>query len=74
MANKLLGLSPVNPLKVDVTSAAVVELVKLGLGIILEAEVDEGLIKAAIENKEGLFLVEESGNSVTSGVALQSHF
>ena len=52
-----------------VTSDAA-ELVIEGLETWLEAEVTEGLINAAIENKLGLFLVVCSGNSVSSGVAL----
>ena len=56
LASKLLGVRPVNPLKVEVTSAAV-ELVKLGLGGFTTDEVTDGLIRAAIENNEGLFLL-----------------
>ena len=56
LANKLLGVRPVNPLRVEVTSAAV-ELVKTGLGGLTTDEVTDGLIRAAIENNEGLLLV-----------------
>ena len=70
LANKWLGLIPVNPLSEVVTSEAV-ELVNTDFGKLLEAEVTEGLIKAAIENKLGFVLVVCSGNSVSSGVALE---
>ena len=56
LASKLFGVRPVNPLKVEVTSAAV-ELVKLGLGGFTTDEVTDGLIRAAIENNEGLVLL-----------------
>ena len=59
LANKLLGVRPVNPLNVEVTSAAVLELVKMGgLGGLTGAdEVTDGLISAAMENNEGLLLL-----------------
>ena len=56
LANKLLGVRPVNPLSVEVTSAAV-ELVKVGLGGLTDDEVTDGLIRAAMENNEGLLLL-----------------
>ena len=69
LANKWLGLIPVNPLR-DVVTSDAAELVIEGLETWLEAVVTEGLISAAMENKLGLFLVVCSGNSVSSGVAL----
>lgn len=65
LANKFVGLRPVNPLSVDVTSAVLEELAKLDLPEeATEAEAAEGeavedvdgLIKAAMENKEALVL------------------
>ena len=71
MASKLLGVRPVNPLKVEVTSAAV-ELVKLGLGGLIPDEVTEGRIRAAIEKREGFGLVVCSAvtSALLSGDAL----
>lgn len=62
MANRLVGLRPVNPLSVDVTSAVLEELAKLDLlnDDIEEEDAEEltdGLdIKAAIENNEAFVL------------------
>ena len=75
LANKLEGFRLFRPFKVELTSAGV-ELVKLGFGITeFDAEVTEGLIKAAIEKRDGLFFVACSGNSVTfsGGVALKQN-
>ena len=71
LASKLLGVRPVNPLKVEVTSAAV-ELVKLGLGGLIPDEVTEGRIRAAIEKSEGLGLLVCSAvtSALLSGDAL----
>ena len=52
----MLGVRPVKPLKVEVTSAAV-ELVKLGFGGLIPDEVTDGRIRAAIEKREGFGLV-----------------
>ena len=69
LANKWLGLIPVNPVSEVVTSEAV-ELVKTDFGKLFEDEVTDGLINAAMENKLGFVLVVCSGNSVSSGVSL----
>ena len=72
LASKLLGVRPVNPLKVEVTSAAV-ELVKLGLGGLIPDEVTDGRIRAAIEKREGLGLLVCSAvtSALLSGDALE---
>ena len=68
----MLGVRPVNPLKVEVTSA-VVELVKLGLGGLTPDEVTDGRIRAAIEKREGLGLLVCSTvtSTLLSGEALK---
>ena len=75
-ARRLPGVRLLNPLRVGVTSG-VLELVRLGLGNIELEEVTEGLIKAAIENSEGLGFVCSGSSETLSGVALkksQKHF